>query len=148
MTPPIILRDVHVPPGPPWWPPAPGWWVLLVVFACALAWWLVRGRVARRRRREALALFDRETAAAASTTQRLAAASELLRRASRRSRADADRLQGVEWLEFLDGGDGSFVRGDGRLLLEGPFQPDVDTAAAERAIALARKRFADLAGRR
>jgi hypothetical protein len=148
MATPLVLRDVHVPPAPPWWPPAPGWWLLLAVVLAALAGGWLRGRGGRRRRRDALALFDREIAGATSPAQRLAAASALLRRAARRTRADADRLQGGAWLEFLDAGDGAFVEGDGRLLLDGPFRADVEPGEAGRALALARRRFADLAGRR
>lgn len=144
MPPPIILRDVQVPPAPPWWPPAPGWWVVAGVLALSgLAWWWWR-RGARRRRREAGALFDDELARADSPVQRLATASELLRRAARRSRPDADRLQGDDWLDFLDGDDDGFREGDGRLLLDGPFRPRVDADAAARAVSRARERFVAL----
>lgn len=144
MAPSIVLRDVQVPPAPPWWPPAPGWWVLAVVVALAgLAWWWSR-RGARQRRREAAVFFDDEIARADSAVQRLATASELLRRAARRKRPDADRLQGDDWLAFLDAGSGDFREGDGRLLLDGPFRPDVDGDAATRALARARSRFVDL----
>ena len=54
----LVLRDIHVPPAPPWWPPAPGWWILaaIVVLAAMLASvWAWR----RHRRRAALRrLFD------------------------------------------------------------------------------------------
>lgn len=144
MSPPIVLRDVQVPPAPPWWPPAPGWWVLagVLVLAAAGVWWLRRG--ARRRRRAAAEFFDAELARADGPAQRLASASELLRRAARGVRADADRLHGEDWLAFLDSGDGAFREGEGRLLLDGPFRPDVEPAAAERAVSRARLRFVDL----
>jgi hypothetical protein len=41
------LRDIHLPPAPPWWPPAPGWWmlaVLLLMAAIAGAWLCLRAR--------------------------------------------------------------------------------------------------------
>lgn len=140
----IVLRDVHVPPAPPWWPPAPGWWVLAAVILLLGAMWFRRGRGATRRRARAFAYFDGEVAKAATPALRLAVASELLRRAARRRRPDADRLDGEAWLEFLDRGDGAFLRGDGRLLLDGPFRADVDKARAHAALALARARFASL----
>ena len=46
------LRDIHLPPAPPWWPPAPGWWLLgalVLLVLVAMGWWW------RRRRRRALA---------------------------------------------------------------------------------------------
>lgn len=144
MAPPIVLRDVQVPPAPPWWPPAPGWWVLagVLVLGAAAVWWFRRG--ARRRCRVAAGLFDDALTRADGPAQRLAAASELLRRAARGVCADADRLQGEDWLAFLDTGDGAFREGDGRLLLDGPFRPDVEPDVAHRAVAQARLRFVDL----
>ncbi len=143
----LVLRDVHVPPAPPWWPPAPGWWVLAALVLAALLVWLVYGRGRARRRARALRWFDAGIAHATTPATRLAIASELLRRAARQARPDADRLQGEDWLAFLDAGDGAFTRGDGRILLDGPFRADVDPAQAEAAIVLARRRFASLGPR-
>ena len=144
----LVLRDVHRPPSPPLWPLAPGWWLLIVavlVIAAALTWW----RVHRRRRRgSALAMFDNALDADATPVQRLAQASELLRRAARRVRADADRLDGGVWLAFLDTPRTRFVDGPGRLLLEGPFRPGVDARDADAALHLARLRFVELMERR
>lgn len=140
----LVLRDVHVPPAPPWWPPAPGWWVAAGVVALLLALWWLRGRGPARRHARACAWFDAQVAAATTPSERLAVASELLRRAARGRRPDADRLDGEAWLEFLDAGDGAFLRGDGRLLLDGPFRPDVDPARADAALSIARERFASL----
>lgn len=148
MSPGIVLRDVHVPPAPPLWPLAPGWWLLALVGAVLVGWWLLRGRVGSGARARALRRFDAELEHVQSAPERLAAASELLRRAARRVRDDADRLHGEAWLEFLDAGDGAFLRGDGRLLLEGPFRADVDGERAAAALAAARARFASLMVRR
>lgn len=140
----LVLRDVHLPPAPPWWPPAPGWWILAgLLLVAGVAGWFMRRRRARSRD-AALRWFDASMQGAATPPERLARASELLRRAARRLRPDADRLQGEDWLAFLDAGDGGFTRGDGRLLLDGPFRAEVDAARAEAAIALARARFVAL----
>lgn len=144
----LLLRDVHVPPAPPWWPPAPGWWVLGGLVVLVAGAWLLRGRRGARRRARARAWFDAQLAGIGEPTQRLALASELLRRAARGMRADADRLDGEAWLAFLDTGDGAFLRGDGRLLLDGPFRPSIEPSRAEAALALARERFASLGGLR
>jgi hypothetical protein len=142
----LVLRDVHVPPAPPWWPPAPGWWVAVGIMALLALAWMLRGRYRMTRRRRAIAWFDARLAEAASPTERLATASELLRRAARGRRAGADRLDGEAWLAFLDEGDGAFRTGPGRLLLDGPFRAAVDAAEADAALALARARFASLRG--
>lgn len=144
----LVLRDVQVPPTPPWWPPAPGWWLLAVLLVAVMAAWLGLGRRRARRRMQALRWFDAQMESAATPVERLARSSELLRRAARGVRADADRLQGEDWLAFLDLGDGAFVNGEGRLLLDGPFRADVDAERAEAAVALARTRFAALERRR
>lgn len=144
----LVLRDVHVPPAPPLWPPAPGWWLVAVaaVLLALAIWWIARRRRARRR---ALAeVFDMGVAAASTPTARVAACSELLRRAARTRRPDADRLQGEAWLAFLDGKRDAFSCGPGRLLLDGPFRPEVDPGEADALVAVARRRFIDLmAGR-
>lgn len=146
----LPLRDVHLPPAPPWWPPAPGWWIVLAMLALLLA--LAAGLGWRRRRRRArwLQAFDRELAAAPDAAGRLAVLSSLLRRAARRVEPGADRLQGEAWLRLLDGRRGrDFSEGDGRVLLEGGFMRDPPLARLAPVEALARRRFAELmAGRR
>lgn len=142
----LVLRDVHLPPAPPWWPPAPGWWLLAaVVVLLALAIVLVRRHRARRRT-ALLALFDAGLAPAGPPAERVAAASELLRRAARRRRGDADRLTGDDWLRFLDTPRTRFSEGAGRRLLDGPFRPDLDAVEADRVVDLARRRFVELMG--
>jgi hypothetical protein len=144
----LVLRDVHVPPAPSLWPPAPGWWLLaIVVLLLLVGVWAIRHR--RKRRRQAWqALFD-EACAQATPVARIAAISGLLRRASRQVDKQADRLQGEDWLRFLDGGKHSdFSAGPGRLLLEGGYQREVDASAWEAARDVARKRFLELMARR
>ncbi|RYZ71599.1 MAG: DUF4381 family protein [Lysobacteraceae bacterium] len=141
----LVLRDVHLPATPSWWPPAPGWWwvigALLLLGAVVLgrAWWNRRRRVAMQQ------LFDEAVAAAGGAPERIAAMSELLRRASRRRDARADRLQGDDWLRFLDQGLETpvFLAGPGRLLAEGGFRREVDPAEYEALARIARQRFLD-----
>ncbi|RUL64080.1 DUF4381 domain-containing protein [Dyella dinghuensis] len=101
----VVLRDVHMPPSPPWWPPAPGWWVLLAIACVALfiAFLLYRRwRRARMRRQQILAELhalatrhgDDDIAYASSLHQ-------LLRRAARRYATDAHQRQGAAWREVL-----------------------------------------------
>ena len=144
----LPLRDVHPGVAPPWWPPAPGWWLLLaaaVGMGLLLAWWWRR----RSRRRLAIRrLFDATIEAASTPSAQVAAMSDLLRRAARRLDADADRLQGEDWLRFLDAGTKrtDFAAGAGRLLLDGPYRADVDADSADALRVLARQRYLDWMG--
>jgi hypothetical protein len=144
MSAPLVLRDVHVPPAPPWWPPAPGWWIAFAAVALALAATLAF-IVRRRRRLQAWRrLFD-EAEASPHPNGRLAAISELLRRAARKVDAQADRLQGEDWLRLLDGGKGrDFSQGAGRVLLDGIYRRDADADAVGKLVPLARTRFLEL----
>jgi hypothetical protein len=145
----LILRDVHVPPAPSLWPPAPGWWLLAIaVLLLLVTVWAVAQR--RKRRRQAWQkLFD-EACAHATPAARIAAISGLLRRASRHVDKQADRLQGEDWLRFLDGEKrNDFSAGPGRLLLEGGYRKEVEVSAWGAARDVAHKRFLELmAGRK
>ena len=147
----LILRDIHLSTAPPWWPPAPGWWLVAAVVLAALAalvgWRLLRAR----RRRRLLALFDAEVDAAPGPADAVAAMSALLRRAARRRDPGADRLEGRDWLAFLDAGREAprFDGARGALLLEGPFQRNVDPAAVADLRHAVRERFLEwMEGRR
>ena len=146
----LPLRDVHLPSAPGWWPLAPGWWLViaavLLVVAVIAALYLIKQRRLRRWRQ----VFDQQISASENGPSRLAAASELLRRASRRVDAQAVLLHGDAWLKFLDGRKGeAFSNGEGRVLLEGGFRPQMDAETVERACRLARTRFLELmAGKR
>lgn len=144
----LLLRDVHVPDAPSLWPLAPGWWLLLALLGAVIA--VVVGLALYRRHRLARwrALFD-GSGATSEPAARIAAISELLRRAARRVDARADRLQGEDWLRFLDGGTRKdFTAGAGRILLDGGYRKDVDAGALARLETVARERFLELmAGR-
>jgi hypothetical protein len=139
----LVLRDIHQPPAPSWWPPAPGWWMLfaaLLLAFVAWAWWWRR----RESRRIAIArLFDDAVSAADTPAAKIAAMSEQLRRASRRIDPLADRLEGEEWLRFLDRGlpQPVFAAGAGALLRDGVFRRDVGEAEVEALRDIARARF-------
>jgi Flp pilus assembly protein TadB len=144
----LPLRDAHLPDAPAWWPPAPGWWLVAAVLAALLVAIALWRRHARRRRIAAEALFDATVDAAQGDSARVAAISELLRRAARRRDPLADRLQGADWLHFLD--EGPRVRGAatfaevGGVLLDGGFRRDVDAAAVAALRPVARARFVAL----
>lgn len=139
----ITLHDVHQLPAPPWWPPAPGWWgvlmLLLVMGGLAFAW----ARYRRRKRMAIERLFDDAVTDAGDAPAQVAAISALLRRASRRHRADADVLEGEDWLKALDEGAKAplFRSAAGRLILDGGYRRDLDPADVEVLRGIARERF-------
>ncbi|HEV2621093.1 MAG TPA: DUF4381 family protein [Frateuria sp.] len=100
-----VLRDIHVPPAPPWWPPAPGWWLLAALVLMAIATGVMVWRSARRRRRRCdrvLAEVDMLAALHGGDTQLLATGlHQLLRRVARKYDPTAARLRGEAWREAL-----------------------------------------------
>lgn len=139
----LVLRDIHAAQSAPFWPPAPGWWLLLASLALVAIALLAWRRHRRMRSHRIAGLFDMAMQAADSPTARIAAMSELLRRASRRVDANADRLEGEAWLAFLDHGlkEPHFSQGPGRLLVDGGFRPHVSEQDSDALQAIARKRF-------
>mgnify|MGYP001164736550 CR=1 FL=1 len=101
------LRDIHLPPAPPWWPPAPGWWLLaaLLLVGVVLGFLGWRRRAARRRlRRRLLARVDRIDAAWRSGRDpaRLAAAlQQLLHRVVRGAGAAPATSDPAAWRAAL-----------------------------------------------
>ena len=140
---PLPLKDVHPGLAPAWWPPAPGWWLLagLLLLVAGGAWWWLRRR--RARRAAILRLFEDTVDAPGTPAQQVAAMSDLLRRAARRRDPLADRLQGEDWLRFLDHGmtPPCFEQGPGALLRDGAFRRDTDAAAARALRTVARQRY-------
>ena len=140
---PLVLRDVHEGLAPAWWPPAPGWWMVLGAVVAVAAWFAWRALRRRRRRAMILRLFDETVAQAATPSMQVAAMSELLRRAARRKHANADTLDGDDWLRFLDAGlqQPVFAAGAGALLRDGGFRADVSAHEAEALRIVARERY-------
>ena len=144
----LQLRDIHLPAEPSWWPPAPGWWllaILLILAAVLLTRWIWR-RVRRRRRLTRLmAEFD-AAASLGDPGARLAAISQLLRRAARLRDPRAASLQGEDWLRFLTRVDEQQppATETWRILLNGPWQPQIDAAAVDALIDVARRCFLSL----
>lgn len=146
----LPIRDVHLPPAPAAWPPGPLAWLLIALAVVALVgilWWF--SRVIRRviRRRRWLAAFDQAVAEGETGPGRLAAASKMLRRLALAVDPQAAVSREDAWLRWLDGRDQSrpFSSGAGRLFELGPFRAEVDDAAAEEALQVARRRLAQAA---
>jgi hypothetical protein len=99
------LRDIHLPPAPPWWPPAPGWWFLAALVLGLLAagvWLLLRARKRRHRHARILAEVDALATRHAADAQALAAGlHELLRRVARTHDPASASLRGEAWREAL-----------------------------------------------
>lgn len=100
-----VLRDIHLPPDPPWWPPAPGWWgaALLLLGLVALAVWLWRRRHGHRvLERALLGEVDALLVHWREQPQTLAAGlHQLLRRGALRYDAGAAHRHGDEWRRTL-----------------------------------------------
>lgn len=100
-----VLRDIHLPPAPPWWPPAPGWWVLaalalLLLVAGMRAW--RRTRRERLHRARILAEVDALAVRHAGDGQALAAGlHQLLRRVARLQDPSVARQRGDAWRAVL-----------------------------------------------
>lgn len=101
----LVLRDIHMPPAPPWWPPAPGWWVLFgSVCLVGLAAWLLYRHARKKRiiRQRILAEIERLAARHPDDDAAYAASlHQLLRRAARRYAVDAHLIQGDPWRQVL-----------------------------------------------
>ncbi|MBF0212494.1 MAG: DUF4381 domain-containing protein [Magnetococcales bacterium] len=132
-TPPLPLRDIHLPEPISWWPPAWGWWVVaLLPLLLILSWRLYRWHQDRwRLRRAALAEWKRITQNhARNPDPRLLATelSALLRRVclSYHPREAVAGLNGADWLRFLDQNMPTrpFSEGAGEALIHAPFEPD------------------------
>lgn len=143
----LPLRDIHLPDAVPWWPPAPGWWVLavLLLLLVAVALWWVRRHRRRRWVRAALVELDALESGFRSdgNAHRLCQGLSLLLKrvvSFGRPHSSAPGLSGEDWLAFLDRtlGDASFSEGQGRVLVEGPYDPRV-TVDGDALVALCRR---------
>lgn len=142
----LDLRDIHLPEAISWWPPAPGWWVLGLLLLLFSAYWakqfwraLPRRRVVREAQVE-LERIRRQYQAKDDGVRLLAELSILLRRVAVTigPRARVAGLTGRAWLEELDrglGGNG-FRQGPGKLLVDGPYQPQVPARNMEMLLEL------------
>ena len=128
----IALRDIHLPPGPPWWPLAPGGWLVLLVVVfggtyllyCIIRRW--RRRTALRRMALSTIKRLRQRAAHGEPQQALVAELSLLLRTvaiKTFPRQTVAGLIGQAWLDFLDssGTCTDFNFGPGQSLLSAPY---------------------------
>jgi len=101
----LPLRDIHLPPDPPWWPPAPGWWLSFALACVLIALGYLLYRRARRAHawRAQMAIEIRHAAErhAHDDAAYAAALHQLLRRAAWRYAVEAPHAQGESWRQVL-----------------------------------------------
>jgi len=125
----LDLRDIHLPDAVGIWPPAIGWWILLALGLLAIwaAWLLIKKwRQDTATKGAKILLADIKQQAKGDKLQTIRELSVCLRRLtiSNEQREQAASLNGLQWLQYLDG----FVEGKpfsdgvGRCLADAPYQ--------------------------
>ena len=144
----LPLRDIHLPESISWWPPAFGWWLVFgaVILFVAAACLLVVRRLKPTLKKDALKALDRiektfhENEDAAGCLREI---SKLMRRAmlSQQGPLKIAGVTGEAWLELLDQslGKPAFSQGVGRILLSGPYLPQVRQEDVSELIQLCRQ---------
>lgn len=143
----LPLRDIHLPNPISWWPLAPGWWLLLVmaILLCGLTVWLIRMLLRPTLRKQAIQQLDyieKSFEESEDAVQCLTELSALLRRAVlSQNHSKAAGLIGTPWLKVLDEPlkSSEFSQGVGQLLLNGPYQSQVEKKEVFQLIQLCRK---------
>ena len=134
-----LLRDIHVPPAPPWWPPQPGWWLVALVLLAAGLWWLRRPPGWKREALARLGAAEADYARHGDTARLLAEVSVLLRACALRlkDRAEVAGLTGSDWIDCLrELGLGACPAPE-EALVHGPYQVcvELDARAYSRSVA-------------
>ncbi|HYQ25256.1 DUF4381 family protein [Stenotrophomonas sp.] len=139
----LPLRDVALPPSPPWWPPAPGWLMLIGALLLVLGIVVFIGQRRRRRRRRWLQLFDQELQAAPTAAAELAAIAGLLRRAARLAQPGSEALHDQAWWQRIDPKE-QLAGPQRKLLAEGAYRPQVAADEVAELRGWARERYLQL----
>ena len=144
----LPLRDIHVPDPVSWWPMALGWWLLIGAFillaaAAAVALRKLLKPSLKKEASKELDDIERRFIENEDASQCLSELSTFLRRA-RLSQKDSLKSAGVTgeaWLALLDESLGrqEFSQGAGRLLLAGPYLPQVEKEDVAGLIKLCRE---------
>jgi hypothetical protein len=128
-TPPLPLKDIHLPETIGWWPPAIGWWLLafLIPLLMVFFYWLYKrltNRTAIKTAKSKLAAIKQDPAL--DNSKKLHELSMLIRRVaiSINPRTEVASLTGRQWLAFLDKSltGAPFSEGCGQLLATAPYR--------------------------
>lgn len=132
---PLPLRDIHLPDTVLWWPLALGWWfiiAILLILVLGMGWFYYVNRKSKQEQQivaDALIVLQQLTEEE-NKAALIRGISRLLRRVciSLYGRQQVAGLTGERWLRFLDrkGKTTAFSQGIGRLLLDYPYQQQVD----------------------
>lgn len=144
----LPLRDIHLPEAISWWPLAFGWWLLLaaiLLLGCVI--FLIVKRclksTLRKEARQSLQRIEKSFEECADARRCLCELSAFLRRV-KLSQKKSDKIAGLTghaWLKVLDEplGTQEFSEGVGKLLLIGPYSPQVINEDVGALIQLCRK---------
>ena len=136
-TPPLELRDIHLPEPISWWPIAPGWWfiiatTLLIIIIIFITRKVYLSRQLKRDINAELTNIKQQFQTTQDKSQLARALSILLRRTciTYYPREHIAGLTGNDWLHYLDASRSSssnantFQSDIGQVLLNAPYLPD------------------------
>lgn len=150
------LKDIHLPAEISWWPPAPGWWLVLLLVVSLLVglqrYWRYRSgkKCLQRQSQKALSNIRDEWRRHQDARQLVSQLSLLLRQVaiSKYPGSDVAGKTGESWLRWLDQqmGTQEFEKGDGRLLLDAPYRPQLSLKNGDALITLVKRCIDRIAG--
>lgn len=143
----IPLRDIHLPDDVSMWPLAYGWWILAgIIIVTLIASWLWYKKIQAKKfaaitlARKELNIVKQKLATNEDPKSIINELSILLRRLtiSTFPRTETASLTGTAWLNFLDEAidDKAFDTEEGKILIEGPYRPNVSRSEVEPLITL------------
>lgn len=143
----LPLRDIHLPDSISWWPLAPGWLLILAaILACSIIAVIFirkfRKPTLKKSAIKALDLIENTFQQNQDPKLCISELSRFLRRVviSKNSLKHAG-VTGQAWLQLLDKPlkEPEFSQGIGKILLTGPYQPNVERESVLQLINLCRK---------
>lgn len=143
----LPLRDIHLSDPISWWPLAFGWWIILgaiAIFLCVIVFciWKYTKPTLKKEAAKSVDQIEKLFCENGDAVQCLAALSALLRRITLKTySSEYAGLTGNAWLQVLDRGlkEPEFSQGVGKILLNAPYQPYIDSKETSELIQLCRK---------
>lgn len=144
----IPIRDIHLPEAISWWPLAIGWWIVIALVLCALMLLYVyitklNKPTLKRKAKAKIASIEKKFVETQNPVLCVSEISMFFRQVviTDNNEKNVAGLTGQSWLEWLDKSlkEPEFSQGPGQLLINGPYQQNVNKNDVDQLLKLCHK---------